>query len=221
MKSGVMLVAALAASTMLAGCETHSRDHFIVGSTPDDYRTRHPIIVSESEVTEDIPISSNMKELSFRDNNLVNDVASRFLRSGGKYMQVLVPTQSTNEAAASRLSKEVVAALVKRGVKRHQISVSSYHAGSHSRSAPIRMSFAALAANVDDCGKWDKNIIAGDSNRQYGNFACATQNNLAKMIANPADLVGPRGSSPIDASRRDNVISDWRESGSGTLAQQF
>ena len=217
---GLTLAAILAAS-LATGCANSSRQHFIVGSTPDDYRTRHPIIVAESEVTEDIPISANMRELSFRDSNVVGDIARRFRRSGGHSMQVMVPAQSQNELAAKRIAKQVVAALVYKGIRRSQILVRNYHAGGHSNSAPIRLSFMALAANVGECGKWQDNIIADGENRQYHNFGCATQNNLAKMIANPADLVGPRGESAIDATRRDTVITAWRENGSTRLTSQF
>lgn len=214
-------IAAVMATSLLAGCANSSKQHFIVGSTPDDYRTRHPIIVAESEVVEDIPISANMRELSFRDSNVVADIARRFRRSGGRSMQVMVPSQSVNEGAARRISRQIVGTLVQRGVNRSQIVTTSYHAGGYSSSAPVRISFMALAANVGECGKWEENIIADDENRQYRNFGCATQNNLAKMIANPADLVGPRGESSIDATRRDTVITNWRTAGSTPLSTQF
>ncbi len=214
-------IAALLSAAMLGGCANSSRDHFIVGSTPDDYRTRHPIVVSESEISEDIPVSANMREMSFRDYNLVVDISRRFRRSGGRSIQVMVPSQSVNEVAARKISKQIVAAMLERGVKRSQISMASYHAGGHSSVAPIRISFIALAANVGECGKWEENIIADAENRQYQNFGCATQNNLAQMIANPADLLGPRGESPIDAQRRGKVISNWKANGSSALQNQL
>ncbi len=217
----IMTAAALLSAAMLGGCANSSRDHFIVGSTPDDYRTRHPIVVSESEISEDIPVSANMRKMSFRDLNLVASVARRFRRSGGHSIQVMVPSQSMNEVAARKISRQIVSALLEKGVKRSQISMTSYHAGGHSSVAPIRVSFIALAANVGECGKWKENIIADADNRQYGNFGCATQNNLAQMIANPADLLGPRGESPINAARRGNVIADWQNNGSGNLSRQF
>ncbi|GAI42846.1 unnamed protein product, partial [marine sediment metagenome] len=36
------------------------------------------------------------------------------------------------------------------------------------------------------------------------------QNNLAAQIANPADLLGPRASTTIDAERRGKVIDAYR-----------
>lgn len=219
--SGGVKFAAVAMVALAAGCANPAKDQMSVGAIPDDYRARHPIVVAEAETVEDIPISANMRTLSFRDQNVVKDFASRFRRSGGRSMQVMVPTQSVNEIAARRLSSQIVETLVEEGIVLGQISVNNYLAGDHSNSAPIRISFLALAANVGECGKWEENIIATSENRQYGNFGCATQNNLAKIIANPADLIGPRGESSIDASRRDVVITNWRNSGSRGLGRQF
>ncbi len=216
-----MIIGSLFIAAIVTGCANPQQDNLTVGAIPDDYRSRHPIVVSESETVEDIPISANMRTLSFRDHNVVADFASRFQRSGGRSMQVMVPSQSANESAARRISKQIVTALLVKGINRSQIAVTSYHAGSHSNSAPIRISFLALAANVGQCGKWDENIVGSHQNRQYQNFGCATQNNLAKIIANPADLIGPRGETTIDATRRDAVITKWRENGSTNLAKQF
>ncbi len=93
----------LLAAALVTGCASAGKDNMVVGTTPDDYRSRHPIVVSESETVEDIPISGNMRELSFRDRNVVSDFASRFRRTGGRSMQVMVPSQSANEAAARRI----------------------------------------------------------------------------------------------------------------------
>ena len=42
-------------------------------------------------------------------------------------------------------------------------------------------------------------------------YGCATQNNLAVMLADPADLKQPRKMDPADAARRDTVLEKYRE----------
>ncbi len=71
------------------------------------------------------------------------------------------------------------------------------------------------------CGQWNEDILDTTQNRNYENFGCATQKNLAAMVANPEDLLGPRGESEIDATRRTNVINDWRDFGSDRLPTLF
>jgi pilus assembly protein CpaD len=48
-------------------------------------------------------------------------------------------------------------------------------------------------------------------NKHYADFGCSYQNNLAAQIANPADLIGPRKQTSIDAERRGQVIDDYRK----------
>ena len=94
-----------------------------------------------------------------------------------------------------------------------------YNASSHGDSATIRIAYASLNAAVDSkCGEWDEDLLDTQQNKNYSNFGCATQNNMASMIAHPADLLGPRGIDNIDATRRTNVINDWRTSGSGSYS---
>ena len=48
-------------------------------------------------------------------------------------------------------------------------------------------------------------------NKNYYNFGCATQNNLAAQIADPNDLLGPRRMTPADATQRGQALKRYRE----------
>jgi pilus assembly protein CpaD len=48
-------------------------------------------------------------------------------------------------------------------------------------------------------------------NQPDWNLGCASQRNLAAMVANPSDLVQPRGETPAYAMRRTTVIEKYRE----------
>ena len=204
-------------ATLLASCANYSRDHIKVGSVPDDYRTNHPIVVSQTEKTADIIVSSNAKKLSHRDKELVAAVGYAFKRTGAQTLGIMVPTGSNNSYAANLLAQESVHILARVGVSRNQISISQYNATSHGVSATLRLAYTDLTAEVSGkCGQWRGDLMDTSENKNYGNFGCATQNNLASMIAHPADLLGPRGVSEIDATRRTTMIENWRENGAGT-----
>ena len=49
-------VIAIAALALLAGCA--NRDSITVGSIPDDYRTNHPIMISQKEQAIDVPVAA-------------------------------------------------------------------------------------------------------------------------------------------------------------------
>ncbi len=214
----VSMVPALALALALGGCASYSKDHYTVGSIPSDYRTKHPIVVTQSQVSEDMIVTSNMKGMSFRQENVVTDFLGRFRRSGAKTIHILLPAGSHNEAAARRVGHDIVAHMKEERIGRDQIKVSRYHASNHGDAATIRLAFDAVDATVaSECGQWTEDLNETHENVNYSNFGCATQNNLAEIIANPEDLISPRGQSEIDAERRDNVINDWRENGTASL----
>ena len=206
------------AGILLTGCASYQKDHFTVGSTPKDYRTQHPIVVSQNEVSEDLIVSRSMSRMSFRHENTATSFYGRFKQSGAKSLRLVLPAGSHNEAAARRVGHDVIAHMKTLGLQAHQVTVSRYHASNHGDAATVRLSFDTITADIaSKCGQWNEDLRDTSENQNYNNFGCSTQNNLAKMIANPADLLGPRGESEIDAGRRDNVINDWRGNGTANL----
>jgi pilus assembly protein CpaD len=53
-------------------------------------------------------------------------------------------------------------------------------------------------------------MLETSENKHYADFGCSYQNNLAAQVANPADLLGPRKQTEIDAENRDKVIDVYR-----------
>lgn len=214
--AGRMLGATIAVTMLFAsGCASYNRDHFTVGSVPDDYRTRHPIVVSESERAKDIVVPRHLKKLTLRDRDVVREMALQFRSSGAKSIAVLIPAGSPNEKAARNAAHDAVREITNVGIRSGRIMVKHYDASNHGSSATLRLVYTDLSAAVSSqCGQWDEDILDTRENRNYSNFGCATQNNLAQMIANPADLLGPRGMSEIDSTKRTAIIEQWREESS-------
>ncbi len=204
----------------MGGCATYEKDHVKVGTINSDYRTKHPIMVQQSQVTEDLMVTRDMRNMSLRQRNVAVAFIGRFKRSGTGTIRVIVPSGSHNSAAAGRVARDLVELMKAERVPAQNIDVSHYHAANHGEGATIRLSFTTLTAGLDHkCGQWNEDLGQTHENNNYGNFGCSTQNNLAQMIANPEDLVNPRGQSEIDATRRDNVITDWRTNGTSDLPQ--
>lgn len=198
-------ILALLSLSLLAGCAQRE----MTGSIPDDYRTNHPIIISEREQVADIPVGHADSKLSITQRSIVEQVVASYRANGSGMIHILLPAGSPNERAAARLRDDIAAVLRKGGVKPFNISSERYNAGA-SDTAPIRLSYSAMTASTHPCGRWPKDLLDTADNRHYANFGCANQNNLAAQVANPADLLGPRASSPIDAERRNIVIDDYR-----------
>nr|WP_257316463.1 CpaD family pilus assembly protein [Shinella pollutisoli] len=213
-----LLVAALLVSAAaLAGCGANP-DRNATHSIPDDYRTRHPIVLTEAEHTMDIPVATGDRSLprAVRDN--IRGFAAEHASKSRGAIQIMLPRGSANAGSADRARKEIRATLTAAGVPRDRIIETSYDAGGYGDIAPIRLAFFAIAAKTGPCGEWPEDLVENTmENRNYHNFGCATQSNLAAQIANPMDLVQPRGMSPIDAERRGVVIETYRDEGQPLL----
>ena len=198
----------LAALTLFAGCA--NVHHVEVGAIPDDYRTRHPIVVSEAETAIDVPVTSSEARLALSSRSRVEEFARHFRADRVDTMRVLVPYGSANERAAERVSREVVKVLKRNSVSHQQIVVMPYSAVGDTGPTPIRLAYSTLVAKTGPCGRWPEDLSETSENKNYYNFGCASQQNLAAQIADPRDLLGPRGMDPADAQRRTAVIDKYR-----------
>jgi pilus assembly protein CpaD len=66
-----------------------------------------------------------------------------------------------------------------------------------------------VVAVPPDCPDWSENIARDPQNMPFTNMGCATQRNLAVAVANPRDLIDPRGETPRASERRDVVWSKY------------
>jgi pilus assembly protein CpaD len=197
------------AVAVLSGCA--SRDDLTTGGIPDDYRQRHPIVVAEAEQTVDIPVASTDRRLNIAQRDMIRGFAQNYASRATGPVYLLTPEGSPNAVAARQLRGQVRAELSARGIASSKIVNSAYGAAGAGDAAPIRLSFVGTTAMTSQCGQWPRDMINDFTNQNYYNFGCATQNNLAAQVANPEDLVAPRGMTPIDAARRNAAIKEYRE----------
>ncbi len=206
-----MALIALIPLAVLTGCASYSEDKFTVGSVQDNYKLRHPIVLDEREQTLDVPIATSSYGLPYASQSAIQGFSYRYKKSASGVITVMVPSGSPNETAARKVGQKIIETIKKTGVPRRKVRMINYDAAEHGRSAPIRLSYFAVSASVEACGKWPEDLAgANNQNKNYYNFGCAQQNNLARMIANPSDLLAPRGMSDIDAQRRNEVIESYR-----------
>lgn len=202
---GALLVLAM----LSTGCA--KRDSIIVGSVPDDYRTNHPITISEKEEVIDIPVAASSHRLSRQQQNALDGFFADYDVHSGAPISILVPSGGANDLAAAEVARDMAHHLAKSGIPHHRISTFAYSVGAADVSAPIRVKYTALRASAGPCGRWDEDILGGADNKHYTDFGCSYQNNLAAQIANPADLLGPRKPTEIDAENRSVAIGDYKQ----------
>jgi pilus assembly protein CpaD len=213
------IAAMLAAAALLPSCGTARPDRQTTSSIPDDYRTRHPISLAEAEHNLDVPIAAGDQTLTPATRDLIKGFAQDYAALSKGTIRIAVPSNAANSAAAYAARNQVRRVLTTTGIPSSRIVQSTYDTQGGNISAPIKVSFVAITAMTDQCGQWPSDLTAGSSvvdNRNYENFGCASQQNLAAQIANPADLVAPRGMTPIDAANRAAVIQTYRDAPAAT-----
>lgn len=207
--SKMAMPALLLAITLLGGCA--NRDSVTVGAIPDDYRTNHPIMISQQDRSLDIPVGASDRDVTRAQKESLLGFLEGYDRAAASVVTISVPTGSANEIAAQSAARGLAKVAAANGVRRDRIAFISYDAGAGDIAAPVRVTYSAMRAHTDKCGRWSADIADTTENKHYTNFGCSYQNNLAAQIANPNDLLGPRQQTPVDATRRGVVIDGYRK----------
>lgn len=202
-------ILALTAAALLVGCA--KRDSITVGAIPDDYRTNHPIVIAEKEETLDLAVGATDRGATKDQRATLEGFLSGYDRSAAPTLRILTPAGAANDVAAANAAHDFARIARKAGVPQNRIVVSQYQAGAADVSAPVRISFTAVRAQTNKCGRWPDDIAVNPENKHYANFGCSYQNNVAAQIANPNDLLGPRKETTIDAENRSAIIDEYRK----------
>jgi len=210
---GAARAAALAtAAALLAGCNQHTAT--AQSSYPTDYRERHPITLREGDRTVEVFVGRNRGGLTPAQRADVLSFAQQWRHEGTSGVIIDVPSSGPTAHAAADSMREVHSILNASGVPGKAVYVRGYRPPP-SALASIKIRYTKLTAEAGPCGQWPHDIgpsMDGSdfSNRPYWNLGCATQRNMAAMVANPADLVQPRGESPAYEPRRSVAIDKYR-----------
>lgn len=142
-------------------------------------------------------------------------LVSRFAAEGAP--AIVVETPAGNDPVSNDMAWKVRQALVAAGAPETQVQVVSYAAPDP--RAPVLAGFETVRAVVPQCGTQWGSFTRTANNTSSANFGCAVNANLAAQIANPRDIVQPRGMTPTDAGRRSVVFDNYR-AGQHTAATQ-
>jgi pilus assembly protein CpaD len=205
---GALLLVAVATVALLSGCA--KRDSIAVGAVPDDYRTNHPIVIAEKEQTLDLPVGASDRGATAPQRASLEGFLAGYDKSAAPVLNIVAPSGSANAVAAADAAHDFAYIARENGVPSNRIMLASYQASPEETSAPVRVSFAAMRAQTDKCGRWPEDVLETSENKHYANFGCSYQNNVAAQIANPEDLLGPRKQTPIDPANRGTVIDDYQ-----------
>jgi pilus assembly protein CpaD len=200
-----LLVLCLAASA--AACATDDSGKTAAKTPPALTPTEH-FAIKVTPHEDQILLAPHADALSPAQSSALQDLADRWRDVGDGVIKIETPSRGGEETyRATALIQDALFAL---GVRPDQVHLTDYDPGAQPR-APIIVGFTRYEAKGPQCGRDWTNFTSTMNNDVNSNFGCANTANIAALIANPADLVAPRQSQPVDAQRRETVLDKYRQ----------
>jgi pilus assembly protein CpaD len=208
--------AAVAASMVLAACEDHHRERLpdFMGVALNDVDARHPIgFVDRSEVL-NVDAPPRGRDLSHNQSADLYRFVARYKAEGVGRLSVSVPRHG--DAGTSQVVAELGRILRENEIVPQRV-VRTRHADGKLRQV-VRLSYLTPEAVAPECGHWRRDVARDPERLNYPEFGCATQRNLAGMVANSRDLQRPQDEQPRSSERRSQTWSKYIEPDKGEAA---
>lgn len=204
-RRAAVIIAATALSLSISGCKRYLDEPPVMGYAVNDHEARHPIEVVKNTKGIRLSVPRNAYGLTAHQQRKVRNFLAAYSSDPQGSLMIAAPSGAANEGAAFNMLSHIRRLTREYEIPAAAIHFRPYYAEGSSRPA-IRMSFQKDIAIAPQCGDWSENLARNRSNLPYPNFGCSMQHNLAVMIANPRDLVEPRGgNTPRSGDRRSKV----------------
>lgn len=177
----------------------------------DDPLANHPITVEPSY--QSVKLSYAGGALAAADASKLEAFLADYRLHGNGKIAISVPAGANMQQTVTAL----VSQINEMGVSRDRILVASRDAGTG--GSQVELNYISYQARTADCGNWSEDLAYTAENRTASNFGCANQHNMAMMVADPRDLLGPRAMDGADAARRQAVIGNY-EAGKPTSSEK-
>ena len=172
---------------------------------PEDAMTvaeAHPISVDSQTVTLTIDVDTSVSDISDVDRSRLRAFADSYLLNGHGPLTITAPSGTSNDQDGRETASDVRKALNDVGVPWSSISAATYRTSDSGDGDQLIVSYTHYVATASRCGDWSGMRSRDYKNLRSPNYGCATQNNIAAMIADPRDLV-----MPADVTPRDGVVA--------------
>ena len=208
-RSRVIAVAATITTAMaIAACEEPRRLADFTAVSLNDTTQRHPIGFDERREVLHVDIPARASGLSRNQVADLHRFVARYKAEGTGRLSVSVSSQSRGSVGAANAIDDLGRVIQQLDVRPTEV-VRERHSDLHRSRSMLRLSFAKPVAVAPECGHWQRDIGRERERVFYPEFGCATQRNLAGMVANARDLQRPQDEQPRSAERRSQTWSKY------------
>jgi pilus assembly protein CpaD len=189
-------------SVLVAGsCSVTNND----ASISEDGARNHPIAVEPSYRDLKVQFMGGADGVSAEEAAKFDAFVTDYRVHGNGMLSISVPSGAASRSAITFFAERAVAS----GISRDKILVSTREAGN--TDPRVDVSYITYTARAESCGDWSENLAFTGDNLTPKNFGCSVQHNIAAMVANPRDLLGPGAMSPVSTNRRAIVIEHYEK----------
>ena len=204
----IIRVAALGSILVAGSCSVPNEN-----TVWEDGARNHPIAVEPTFRDLKVQFAGGAQGMTRDDAIKFDAFLADYRLHGNGSLGISVPGGAPANAAITYFAERAAST----GISRDKILVSTHDvANSDFR---VDVSYIAYTAHTKGCGDWSDNEAFTLDNHTPANFGCSVQQNIAAMVADPRDLLGPGSMGPVDAARRAAVM-DHYEKGEVTQADK-
>ncbi|MBV9418531.1 MAG: CpaD family pilus assembly protein [Alphaproteobacteria bacterium] len=200
--SHIFRVASLLAVLAAGSCAAPMNDPEM--GLADDPMVNHPIQVQPNYRSLKVSFYATSAGLMPDDSQKFDAFVADYMQHGSGAISISAAPGTDASAAIGYFGERLANA----GIPRDRIIVGQRQEGPADHR--VEIGFISYTAVSDTCGDWSVNAGYSASNRVSPNLGCATQANVAAMVADPRDLIAPRDMGAGDAARRATVYDNYR-----------
>jgi pilus assembly protein CpaD len=170
-----------------------------------DGARNHPILVEPSYRDLKVGYAGSADGLSPQDAAKFDAFVADYRVHGNGSLAISVPSGAGSRAAITFFGERAALS----GISRDKILVTTREAGN--ADPRVDVSYIAYTARTAPCGDWSEDESYTVENHTSANFGCAVQHNIAAMVADPRDLLGPGAMGTVDTNRRATVMEHYEK----------
>jgi len=190
------------ACALVAACQYPKSE---IDLTDSDYRAKYPIRV-ESDLVQANFVGTDVGKLTLDEVVQLDQVVTDYIAHGTKPLVIVMPG---NAMQYRSLANEIERRIMLRNLARSEVLVGIDPEAAMNHQ--VTVSYMLYTAIAPECGYWQTDSMFNTENANSENFGCATQHNLALMVANPADLIAAREFASRDAQRTADIIMAYKD----------
>ena len=167
----------------------------------DDPAVNHPLLVEPSYQSMKVSYAANGTDPASAAK--LEAFITEYRTHGNGKIAINVPSGPGMQQTVVSLSNQIN----EMGIGRDRILVASHDAATG--GSQVELNYISYQARTAACGDWSEDLAFTAGNTTASNFGCSNQHNIAAMVADPRDLLGPRAMDGADATRRQTVIGNY------------